>query len=239
VGRAAFQTVRTKFVTAISDCSEVRYFRLPQPSAPVAELTAADFHHVGTRALRLQQNVHVDPRSSLLVTQPDTTGDPLGASRVTLIGNILPIPVPEVVRARKLYLARYANSKYWVDFDDFSFYRMQVVDVYYVGGFGVMGWVTDSEYYSSKADPLADTASDIIEHMNTDHGDALVQLAWASVGIESQEVAMTSVDRLGFHVRLKTEDGTRSARIAFLREVSSAEEARTVLVEMVGQARRM
>jgi len=26
-----------------------------------------------------------------------------------------------------------------VDFEDFSFYRMDVVDVYYVGGFGVMG----------------------------------------------------------------------------------------------------
>jgi hypothetical protein len=31
--------------------------------------------------------------SSLLVTQPETTGDPLGASRVTLLGNILPVPV--------------------------------------------------------------------------------------------------------------------------------------------------
>jgi hypothetical protein len=41
-------------------------------------------------------------------------------------------------------LARYANSKYWVDFDDFSFYRMQVVDVYYVGGFGVMGWLENA-----------------------------------------------------------------------------------------------
>jgi len=47
----------------------------------------------------------------------------LGASRVTLLGNTLPVPVPEVAEARKLYLARYANSKYWVDFDDFSFYR--------------------------------------------------------------------------------------------------------------------
>jgi hypothetical protein len=27
----------------------------------------------------------------------------------------------------------------------FSSYRMIVVDVYYVGGFGVMGWVTASE----------------------------------------------------------------------------------------------
>jgi putative heme iron utilization protein len=71
-----------------------------------------------------------------------------------------------------------------------------------------------------------------------DHGDALVLLARAFAGIESQEVAMTSVDRLGFHVRLKTQDGTRGARVAFLREVSSPAEARKVLVEMAGQARR-
>ena len=193
---------------------------------------------ISTMAMHTQ-NVHADPRSSLLVTQPDTTGDPLGASRVTLLGNILPVPVPEVAEARKLYLARYANSKYWVDFDDFSFYRMHVVDVYYVGGFGVMGWVTDSEYYGAKPDPLADTATDIIQHMNTDHGDALVLLARVFAGIESQEVAMSSVDRLGFHVRLKTQEGTRSARIAFLREVSSPEQARKVLVEMVARARRM
>jgi heme iron utilization protein len=193
---------------------------------------------ISTMAMHTQ-NVQADPRSSLLVTQPDTTGDPLGASRVTLLGNILPIPGPEVTEARKLYLARYANSKHWVDFDDFSFYRMGVVDVYYVGGFGVMGWVSASEYYSGQPDPLADTAAEIVQHMNTDHGDALVLLARAFAGIESQEVAMTSVDRLGFHVRFKTQDGTRGARIAFLQDVSSPAEARKVLIEMVGQARRM
>jgi putative heme iron utilization protein len=193
---------------------------------------------ISTMAMHTQ-NVQADSRSSLLVTQPDSIGDPLGASRVTLLGNILPVPVPEVAEARKLYLARHANSKYWVDFDDFSFYRMDVVDVYYVGGFGVMGWVSASEYNSAQTDPLADTATDIIQHMNTDHGDALVLLARAFAGIESQEVAMTSVDRLGFRLRLKSQDGTRGARIAFVREVSDPAEARKVLVEMVGQARRI
>ncbi len=48
---------------------------------------------------------------------------------------------------------------------------------------------------------------------------------------------MTAVDRLGFQVRLKTQEGMRGARIAFLREVSNAEETRKVLVEMVQQAR--
>jgi putative heme iron utilization protein len=192
---------------------------------------------ISTMAMHTQ-NLQANPHASLLVTQPEASGDPLGASRVTLLGNVLPVPEPGVAEARTLYLARYANSKYWVDFEDFSFYRMDVVDVYYVGGFGVMGWVSASEYYRGQPDPLADAATDIIQHMNTDHGDALVLLARAFAGIESQEVAMTAVDRLGFHVRLKTQDGTRGARIAFLGEVSSPAEARNVLVDMVAQARQ-
>ena len=110
------------------------------------------------------QNLQADPRASLLLTQPDAAGDPLGASRVTLVGNVLPIPGPEVAGARELYLARYANSKYWVDFEDFSFYRMEIVDVYYVGGFGVMGWISAVDYRSARPDPLADSASGIIQH---------------------------------------------------------------------------
>jgi hypothetical protein len=183
------------------------------------------------------QNLQADSRGSLLVTQDDAGGDPLGASRVTLVGNILQIPEPEVADARKLYLARYANSKYWVDFEDFSFYRMEIVDIYYVGGFGVMGWVTASEYDCSQPDPLADATADIIQHMNADHSDALVLLAKKFAGIESQEASMTAVDRLGFHIRLKTQDGIRGARIAFVREVRNQEDTRTVLVEMVQEAR--
>jgi heme iron utilization protein len=183
-------------------------------------------------------NLLADPRASLLLTQPEASGDPLGASRVTLVGKVLAIDKPEIAEARKLYLARYENSKYWVDYEDFSFYRMDVVDVYYVGGFGVMAWVPAEEYQHAQPDPLADAAAGIIEHMNTDHKDALILLAQVFAGVESQEAAMTSVDRLGFHVRLKTQDGVRGARIAFLREVSSPADTRKVLVEMVQQARQ-
>jgi len=192
---------------------------------------------ISTMAMHTQ-NLQGDARASLLVTQSDGDGDPLGASRVTLIGNVQSIPQPEIADARKLYLERYANSKYWVDFDDFSFYRMDVVDVYYVGGFGVMGWVKASDYDQAQPDPLADVAVGIIEHMNADHKDALVLLARTNAGIESEEAAMTSVDRLGFHVRLKTTEGIRGARIGFPREVRTTTDARKVMVEMVQQARQ-
>jgi putative heme iron utilization protein len=73
--------------------------------------------------------------------------------------------------------------------------------------------------------------------MNADHTDALILLARTSAGVESQGAAMTSVDRLGFHVRLKTSEGMRGVRIAFPREVRNATEARKVLVEMVRRER--
>ncbi len=183
-------------------------------------------------------NLLADPRASLLVTQPDASGDPLGASRITLLGNVLAVRGPEVAELRKLYLARYENSKYWVDYEDFSFYRMDVVDVYYVGGFGVMGWIPAADYESAQPDPLADAAAGIMQHMNRDHKEELVLLARVFAGIESQEAAITSIDRLGFHVRLKTQEGVRGGRIAFMREVSSPAEIRSVLVEMVKQARQ-
>src|SRR5271166_2130373 len=81
---------------------------------------------ISTMAMHTQ-NLQADPRASLLVTQDDASGDPLGASRVTLVGNVRTIPKTEVPEARDLYLAHYPNSKYWVDFDDFSFYRLEVV----------------------------------------------------------------------------------------------------------------
>jgi hypothetical protein len=191
---------------------------------------------ISTMAMHTQ-NLQADPHASLLVTHPDTEGEPLGASRVTLLGNVLPVPKPEVADARKLYIERHANSKYWVDFEDFSFYRMDIVDVYYVGGFGVMGWVAASDYDRSQPDPLADSMAEIIQHMNADHKDALVILARTFAHIDSTEATMTTVDRLGFHVRLTTLEGMRGTRIAFLREVRNQVETRKVLVEMVQQAR--
>ena len=74
--------------------------------------------------------------------------------------------------------------------------------------------------------------------MNADHGDALILLAKQFAGIEAQQAEMTSVERLGFHLRLKTQDGVKGTRVAFLREASDPSETREVFIEMVRQARQ-
>ena len=53
----------------------------------------------------LQQNGH----ASLLIPQPDVSGDPLGTARLTLIGEANVTPSAEV---SELYLSRYENARY-------------------------------------------------------------------------------------------------------------------------------
>jgi putative heme iron utilization protein len=163
-------------------------------------------------------------------------GDPLGTARATLVGDVLSVPEDEKGAARERYLSRYENSRSWVDFKDFGFYRLEPLDIYYVGGFGVMGWVTADDYRTSKVDPLAEAAPRIPGHMNADHVPAMTLLARVHSNLEASEATMTAIDRLGFHLRLKTAEGMKGARINFLREVRSADETRKVLVEMVRAA---
>src|ERR1700678_2097801 len=192
---------------------------------------------ISTMAMHTQ-NLKADPRASLFVTQPAPDGDVLGAARVTLVGNVLQLPDVEKSEARELYLKAHPNSQYWVDFTDFAFFRLEPIDIYYVGGFGVMGWVTASEYAAAQPDPLADAAQNILNHMNADHADALLLFAKVHAKLDAEAATMTSVDRLGFHLRVQTPAGIKGARVPFLREATTPGATRSILVEMVKHARQ-
>jgi len=183
------------------------------------------------------QNVRADPRTSLLVAQPGWSGDPLAGARVTVMGQVMTVPEADLEPTRATYLTRYENAAAWVDFDDFTFYRLTVTDVYYVGGFGAMGWVSAAEYTTATPDPLADVAAGIIHHMNEDHADALRLFCQAYADLEVEEALMTSVDRLGFRLRVRTGERLQGIRLAFTHEVHNTQEARAVLVAMVREAR--
>jgi len=182
------------------------------------------------------QNLEADPRASLLITQPGWTGDPLAAGRLTLIGEARRVPSDETP-ARAAYLARHERARYWADFDDFSLWRLEVSDLYFVGGFAAMDWVTAGDYRDARRDPLADAAPGIIEHMNRDHADALIQYARYFASEVADEATMVAVDRLGFKLRLRQGERLSSVRIAFPREVTTAEQSRETLIAMLREAR--
>jgi heme iron utilization protein len=181
------------------------------------------------------QNLQGDPRASLLVTQPDVSGEPLAGGRVTLMGEAGQVREDQAA-ARETYLARQPTARYWADFGDFALWRLEIRDLYFVAGFGAMGWVDPRQYREARPDPLLDAAPGILDHMNRDHADALRAYARFFAGVEAEEATMAAVDRLGFKLRLRQGPRRWSVRIAFPREVTTAAESRTALIEMLQQA---
>jgi putative heme iron utilization protein len=181
------------------------------------------------------QNLAADARASLLVTAAHIGEDALAQPRATLLGRIVPIPAESAVRQD--YLARHQSARRWVGFADFRFYRLEVLQLHFVAGFGAMGWVTAAEYAQAAPDPLADSAAAILEHMNADHPDALVAYCRAFGNVQAEAATMTAIDRLGFGVRAQVSGQMQEIRVSFPHQVGSTDAARRVLIEMLQDAR--
>ncbi len=214
------------------------------PGSPFASLMPYALDEAGRPILLISsmavhtQNLAGDGRASLFVAEPDWPGDPLAAGRLTLMGAVKPVPAGDRSAARAAYLARHANAAYWVDFEDFAFHRLEVDDLYFVGGFAAMDWIDAATYRAARVDPLADVATGILEHMNRDHPDALVTYARGLGGApEAESATMVAVDRLGFRLRIRSGGRLHAERIPFPEEVTSADDARRVLIRMLQDLR--
>lgn len=92
------------------------------------------------------KNLQANAKASLLVNE-EVGG--LDGGRANLFGEVLPVDDEGVISdLRAHYLERHPEAEQWIDFGDFAFYRMEVANIYWVGGFGAMGWVPADVYQS-------------------------------------------------------------------------------------------
>src|SRR5271169_5021092 len=86
-------------------------------------------------------NLHADARASLFVFAETAESAVAVAARLNVIGNVNKVDAGERAEVRALYLSRHPESAQWAEFGDFAFYRMEPRQMYFVAGFGVMGWI--------------------------------------------------------------------------------------------------
>jgi putative heme iron utilization protein len=185
------------------------------------------------------QNAIRDPRASLLVTEPVPEGaDPLASGRVTLMGLLSTVSDEDRPSVRERYLAANPTSSYYIDFGDFTFYRLDVQSIRYVGGYGRMSWVDAAGYAEAQPDPLVSASAGIIEHMNADHAEAQVLFCRHLAGRpDTTEASMSAVDRYGFEMIAVSPSGRAAVRLGFPQECTTGIEVRQAMVAMVADAR--
>jgi putative heme iron utilization protein len=212
---------------------------------PYGSLVTVAFDDRGRPLMFLSQlaehtgNLVAHSETSLLVSERLGEGsEPLALGRMTLLGHARRIPDDDVAAARAVFLAAQPSASYYIEFDDFAFYRQEVDAIRYVGGFGRMSWVDAADYARAEPDPLATASAGILAHMNDEHGDAMIAYARAFAKVDAATKAtMTAVDRYGFEMSVVTPDGPRVVRLAFDDEVKTTDEVRKAMVVMVKKAR--
>lgn len=177
-----------------------------------------------------------DERCSILIGEPGK-GDPLAHPRITLIGRARRTAEDETtVRVRRRYLARHPKASMYVDFADFSFWRMQPERASLNGGFARAFAMSASDVLTDMTgmDALKAAEAGAVEHMNEDHADAVELYATAFCGGASGPWAMTGLDPEGLDLVL----GDDVRRLWFETPMQSADEMRPLLVRLAREARR-
>lgn len=214
---------RARTIVACTTVGALATVALDPAGYPFGSLAAYAIDADGNPILSLSDlaehahNLADDTRGSLMAAEAigGDGGDPMALGRVTLIGDITRLDGDEAASAREIFLAAHPAA-FYVDFDDFNLYRLQVASVRYVGGFGRMSWVDTGAYRAAEADPIRPHAAGVIQHMNDDHADSLVLYCEVYGGLSEVTAArMVAVDRYGFDVAATSGAGDTTVRVGF------------------------
>lgn len=206
--------------------------------APYASMAIVACDHDAAPLLLLSQlsdhtkNAARDARVSLLFDATESVANPQAGARVTVQGTLVRT---DERRHRERYLARHPAAAHYAGFSDFAMYRVVIERAHLIGGFAQAYWLDggDVRFDASGSADLAAGEAGILEHMNSDHRDAVRLYATRLLRQADGDWTMTGIDPEGADLRC----GARVARLEFGQTIADPAGARKELIRLIERAR--
>ena len=174
------------------------------------------------------KNIQANPNVSLTILDHNLE-DVQANSRLTVLANAVKMENTDVDTQNRYY-SYFSQSKDYHKTHDFSFYRLQLVRVRFIGGFGQIYWL-DKDHFAL-GNPFTETEElRVLIHMNEDHQSAIKHYFKADEGItigDDQSVSMVGIDAEGFDILLNR----KHYRFTFEKPIRDMNEAREALISM-------
>jgi putative heme iron utilization protein len=179
-------------------------------------------------------NLLADSRVSLMLDER-APGDPLQGARIMLAGTAHEAAGEAASTLRRRYLAVHPSAEMFVDFKDFSFFRIEPSGAHLVAGFGRINDLAPEQFLTDLggADAMLEAEQGAVDHMNADHRDALGLYATRLLGAAPGDWRCTGCDPDG----LDLQNDSEVLRLNFPRRIVTPGALRAVLRELAEQAR--
>ena len=180
------------------------------------------------------RNILADNRVSLMLDER-VAGDPLEGARIMLAGRAEETTGEQAEILRQRYLSAHPSAQVFVDFKDFSFFRIAPSGAHLVAGFGRIIDLAPTQFLTDIGDAggLLEAEQGAVEHMNEDHREAMNLYATRLLGADSADWACTGCDPDGMDMQA----GNSTLRLDFPERVTNGTELRKMLVRLAGEAR--
>jgi putative heme iron utilization protein len=180
------------------------------------------------------RNILGDARVSLMLDER-AAGDPLEGARIMLAGHAEQTGDDDGATLRRRYLNAHPSAQAFVEFKDFSFFRIRPTAAHLVAGFGRIVDLQPAQFLTELSDAAAllEAEQGAIEHMNEDHREAMNLYATKLLGAGPADWRCTGCDPGG--IDMQADDKT--LRLDFPERVTNGNELRKMLVKLVGEAR--
>src|SRR6478672_10408040 len=180
------------------------------------------------------RNILADSRVSLMLDER-VEGDPLEGARIMLAGRAEEVSQDDATIARRRYLSAHPSAEAFVDFKDFSFFRIRPSGTHLVAGFGRIIDLSPEQFLTGLggAEELLEAEAGAVEHMNEDHREAMNLYATRLLGADGADWRCTGCDPGGMDMQA----GNKTLRLDFPERVTTGTELRKMLVRLAGEAR--
>jgi len=180
------------------------------------------------------KNIVGDNRVSLMLDER-AAGDPLEGARIMLAGRAEEATGESAEILRRRYLNAHPSAQVFVDFKDFSFFRIAPSGAHLVAGFGRIIDLQPGQLLTDigDAEGLLEAEQGAVEHMNADHREAMNLYATRLLGADSADWACTGCDPDGIDMQADT----TTLRLDFPERVTNGGELRKMLVRLANEAR--
>jgi putative heme iron utilization protein len=204
--------------------------------APFISLTGVATQMDATPVLLLSalarhtQNVQADSRASLLFDGTGNHTNPLTEARLTVRGRIIESKAEEAARR---FITRNPKA-FYAGFSDFGFYRLEIEEAHYVGGFGVALSIPADilRLPDAAVSPLREGELALVQQLNSEHGQELATIAVKMLSGEDGPWQVTGFDPEGLDLRARKQ----RRRLSFGRVVHEIDEVQPELMRLFDQA---